>query len=81
MAQLAFVVIPVLLVAALAWGVAFGSRRLGAGEAAGRRAAIIVVAGAVWMIATWGLAARGVFRQWDMMPAPFGLLVVAIICA
>jgi hypothetical protein len=76
---LAFVVIPVLLVAALAWGVAFGSRRLGEGQAATRRAAIVVVAGAAWMIATWVLAARGVFRHWDTMPAPFGLLVIAII--
>jgi hypothetical protein len=75
----AFVAIPVLLVAALACGVAVGSSRLGERGAAGRRAAFIVVAGAAWMIATWVLAARGVFRQWDTMPAPFGLLIIAIV--
>ena len=79
-ATLAFVVIPVLLAAGLAWGVAAAARRLGENPAIGQRALIITVVGAAaWMGGTWVAAASGVLRQWQATPPPFMILVVGIV--
>jgi hypothetical protein len=79
-ATLAFVVIPVLLTALLATGVAVASRRLGEDAATRRRAVVLTAVGsAVWMVATWVAAASGVLRQWQATPPPFMLLVVGIV--
>jgi hypothetical protein len=74
----AFVLIPILLVAALGWGVAAAWRRAGALAAESRRAASLTVAGAaVWMALTWGAASRGLLQRWDRTPPPFAILIAA----
>ncbi len=79
-ATLAFVVIPVLLAAGLAWGVAAAARRLGEDPATRRRAVILTVVASVgWMGVTWFAAASGVLRQWQATPPPFMILVVGIV--
>jgi hypothetical protein len=79
-APLAFIVLPVVMATALAWGVVVASRRLGENPATRRRVLIVTVAGAAaWMGATWLVAARGVFHQWNATPPPFMLLVVGIV--
>src|SRR5687768_9707624 len=76
----AFIVIPVLLALALAWGAGVAWRRSGAWASPARRVSVITTGAAVaWMASTWALAASGVFRQWERMPPPFALLVVAIV--
>jgi hypothetical protein len=75
--DLSFIIIPVLLVAALVAGVYAASRRLGE-PADERRLALIATIGgaAVWMIATWIMAARGTFRLWnEFTPPPFAFLI------
>jgi hypothetical protein len=73
-------VIPVLLVAALVWGVWTASRRLGEPARVRTRLAVVTaVAAAIWMVLTWMLAQTGVFRRWDATPPPFALLVVGIV--
>ena len=75
---LSFVLIPLALAAALVYGVYAASRALGEPEATRRRAVTITASGAaVWMAGTWIVAESGVLRQWDAMPPPFALLVVA----
>ncbi len=79
--DLSFIIIPVLLVAALIAGVYVASRRLGESPDE-RRTALIVTAGgaAVWMIATWINAARGTFRLWtEFTPPPFAYLVIGVL--
>jgi hypothetical protein len=77
---LAFVVIPVLLVAALVWGVATAPTRLGEPRGAAWRAgAITLLAAAAWMSATWAAAARGVLLDFAATPPPFAVLVLAIL--
>ena len=79
-APLAFIVLPLLLVAGLAWGVVEASRRLGENPATRRRALIVTAAGAAaWMGGTWVVAARGTFHQWQATPPPFMILVIGII--
>ena len=78
-AVLAFVLIPLLLLGAFAWGVGAAWRRAGAARPAARRAASwSAAAGAAWMALTWGAAASGVLRAWDRTPPPFAFLVVAV---
>lgn len=79
--DLSFIIIPVLLVAALIAGVYVASRRLRESPDERRRALIVTVGGAaVWMIATWINAARGTFRLWtEFTPPPFAYLVGGII--
>jgi hypothetical protein len=78
-AVLAFVAIPLALVAALTWGVVLAWRRSGATAAATVRAAVLTLAGSAgWMAFTWTIAASGSFRQWDRLPPPLALLVVTI---
>jgi hypothetical protein len=79
-APLAFIVLPVAMAAALAWGVVAASRRLGEDPATRRRALIVTVAGAAaWMGGTWVAAALGVIRQWNATPPPLLLLVLGIV--
>ena len=79
-ATLAFVALPVLMAAALVWGVAAASRRLGENPAIRRHALVLTVVGAAaWMGGTWVAAARGVLRQWQATPPPFMILVVGIV--
>jgi hypothetical protein len=79
-ATLAFIVIPLLLAAALACGVAAASRRLGEDAAVRTRALIITAVGAAaWMGATWVAAASGVLRRWQARPPPFIGLVLGIV--
>lgn len=76
---LAFVIIPVLLVAALASGVALGSRRIG--EAPGTRLRVVsltITAAVAWMASTWAAAQSGALLDFDRTPPPFALLVVGI---
>jgi hypothetical protein len=77
-AVLAFVVIPVVLVAALAWGIAVASRRTGEPIAARRRALTVLLIAGAWMTMTWVAAASGVLRRWDATPPPFALLVLGV---
>ena len=73
----AFVVLPLGVGAAFVWATWWAWRCDGA-AAARRTAARAAVATAVWLAATWLVADRGVLRQWERTPPPFGLLVVAI---
>lgn len=77
--DLSFIVIPVLLAAALIAAVFFASRRLGEPSAM-RRVAVIVtaIAAVVWMASTWVMAMQGTFRIWDATPPPFAVLVLAV---
>lgn len=78
--QAAFVVIPVLLAAALVWGVAVAARRLGEDRATQRRAVLTTIIGAaVWMGGTWLAAASGLLRRWNATPPPFVILIAGII--
>jgi hypothetical protein len=80
LATLAFVVIPIVLAAGLAWGVAAASRRLKEDSSTRQRAVTVtIVASAAWMAATWVAAASGVLRQWHATPPPFMFLVAAIV--
>lgn len=77
---LTFVVIPILLVAALAWGVFAAARRLGEPPSLRRQLVIVTIAAAaVWMSLTWMLAVTGVLQRWDASPPPFMVLLVAIL--
>jgi hypothetical protein len=77
---LAFVVIPIALVAALAWGVAVSWRRAGAEPATARRAGILtLLSSAAWMAITWTASVSGLFANFERTPPPFGLLVLAIL--
>jgi hypothetical protein len=77
---LAFVVIPLILAAALVWAAGYSWRRAGVETPRVVRAITMTLAGtATWMSVTWVVAASGAFRQWDRMPPPFGLLVLAIV--
>jgi hypothetical protein len=79
LAVAAFIVVPVLLWAALVWGAATAWRRSGASQSSTRRIALLTAAaGALWMAATWALAESGVLRNWDQTPPPFGLFILSI---
>jgi hypothetical protein len=76
----AFVIIPVLLVAALMRGTYVAWQRDGATPSKARRAALVVATIAiVWMALTWAAAQSGILRRWDRNPPPFGLLVAGIV--
>jgi hypothetical protein len=77
---LAFVVIPAVLAAALAWGATVSWRRAGAEPAAARRAGVLtLLTSAAWMAITWIASASGIFANFERTPPPFGLLVLAIL--
>jgi hypothetical protein len=76
----AFVVIPVLLVLALAWGAGAAWRRSGAPPAAAARVSVLACAAGIgWMALTGAAAQSGVLRRWEATPPPFGLLVLATV--
>jgi hypothetical protein len=76
----AFVVIPVLLVAALVWGAVAASVRCGQpGRVAVRGAVVVALAATAWMAATWIAAASGILRRWDATPPPLVVLLAAIV--
>lgn len=78
-AVLAFVIIPLLLVATFGWGVSVAWRRTGATPRAARRAALwSVLLAAVWLLITWTAAASGILRAWDRVPPPFAFLVAGV---
>ena len=77
-AVLAFVVIPCLLAVAFVGAVWFAWQRTTPARAP-RATAIALALTAVWMAVTWQLADFGTFRQWDITPPPFALLVLAIL--
>jgi hypothetical protein len=80
-AKLAFVIIPVTLVAGLFWGVGVASERLGEEPSVRRRAlAVTLSLASAWMAVTWRAAESGVLRLWNATPPPFALLVVGILC-
>ncbi len=75
----AFVVLPLLLVCALAWGTAVAWRCDGASRDSSRRVALLVAAAALgWMAVTWAAARSGILRNWDRTPPPFAFLVLSI---
>jgi hypothetical protein len=79
-AVLAFIVIPVVLVALLAWGVAHAWSRAGRPPVSTRRAVLLTILGAaVWMGMTALAAQSGALRNWTANPPPFALLVVAVV--
>jgi small-conductance mechanosensitive channel len=74
---LAFVVLPAVIAILFVWGVAAAWQRTGG---AGAKAAVPAAGFTlIWMGTALGLADRGVFRNWDATPPPFGLLVLALI--
>ena len=76
----AFVIIPVLLSAVFAFGVAHAWRRSGASRSATARAVMFAIAGAAgWMAVTAAITRSGVLREWDRNPPPFMLLVVGVL--
>lgn len=76
----AFIVIPLILVAALFWGTAVAWRRSGAAPEQSTRAAMVSgLAALIWMAITWGAAQSGILRNWDQTPPPFAFLVLAIV--
>jgi hypothetical protein len=76
---LAFVIIPVVLVALTTWGIHAAWRRAGSPPARARRAALLFFGGAaVWMALTWWAADTGILLDWDSTPPPFAVMVVAI---
>lgn len=77
---LAFILIPIALIALLAWGVSHAWIRDGQSLPAARRAAsFTVVAAAAWMAIAAAAAQSGVLRDWTANPPPFALLVAAIL--
>ena len=79
-ANLAFVVIPFLLLAALMFATVAAWQRSGASLSAMWWTTILVGVAAVgWMETTWMLAERGVFQHWDRTPPPFAFLVAGIV--
>ena len=79
-AVLTFIAIPVLLVAALAIGVAYSARRLG--EPPGARLRVVsltIAAAAAWMASTWAAAQSGALLDFERTPPPFALLLAGIV--
>jgi hypothetical protein len=76
----AFIWIPVLLACAFTAATWSAWRQTGHSPAQSTRAALMAAgAAALWMAATWLLAARGVFQHWDRLPPPFAFLVAAVL--
>ena len=79
-AVLAFIVIPLALLAAFGYGTATAWRRAGASKAAARRAALVaLLAATAWMALTWTAAARGWLLDFHSTPPPFAWLVLGIL--
>ena len=79
-AVLIFLLLPIVLLAALTWAAVVAWRRDGRSRAAaGRVGATCAIAGMLWMSLTWQTAENGVLRQWGRTPPPFAIFVVAIL--
>ena len=79
-AVLAFIVIPLALLAAFGYGTATAWRRAGASRDAARRAALVaLLAATAWMALTWTAAARGWLLDFQSTPPPFAWLVLGIL--
>ena len=75
-----FIVLPLLLVALLAWGTLAAWRRAGVSPARARRVMLLVSLGAAtWMFATWTFAGRGRFLDFTSTPPPFAGLVLGVV--
>jgi hypothetical protein len=76
----AFVVIPLVLVAALVAGSEWAGRRLGEDPGRRRRWRWITAGGSLLWLAATGVAAQsGVLRRWDAVPPPFAAMPAAIL--
>lgn len=75
-----FILIPLALTVALAWGVNAAWQRAGEPGAAARRAALLMwIAALAWMTITWIAAGSGRLGDWQTVPPPFTLLMAATI--
>jgi hypothetical protein len=75
-----FVVLPLILVALLAWGTLAAWQRAGDSPARARRVMLLVtLATAAWMAVTWTAASRGLLMDFTSTPPPFGLLVAVVV--
>jgi hypothetical protein len=76
---LAFIVLPILVVVALAVGVWLAWTKAGApAPRAWRAAGLVTLAAAAWMAVTWAVADSGALRRWDSMPPPFALFALSL---
>jgi hypothetical protein len=80
-AVLTFVLMPLALAAALAWGLLAASTRVAEPRQGRRRAIWAGIAVAAWMAITGLAAASGTLRRWDATPPPFALLAISIVIA
>lgn len=79
-ATAAFVVIPLVLMAAFGFAVWLSARRAGDSvPRAARATALTLVAMGIWMLISWRAADSGALRQWDAFPPPFLLLPAAVV--
>jgi hypothetical protein len=75
-----FVVLPLLVAAMFVGGVEWAGRRRGDDEGTRQRRVLPVAVGTVvWLALTGLLAASGVLRRFDVLPPPFGILVLSIV--
>ncbi|WP_437681937.1 hypothetical protein [Sorangium sp. So ce131] len=75
--ELGFAALALLVAALFVWGAARGSAA--AGAAPSRRAAAAAAAGvALWMGATWALAASGTLARFDLRPPPMALMFAVV---
>jgi hypothetical protein len=76
----AFIVLPLGLVALLAWGTLAAWQRAGDPPARARRVMLLVtLAAAAWMAVTWTAASRGLLLDFSRTPPPFGLLMAGVL--
>jgi len=76
---LAFVLIPLVLVALFGWAVYYSARKAGDTSAHARRTALLVVAAAAgWMALTWTMASRGMLLA-QGRPPRVALVLVAVL--
>jgi hypothetical protein len=76
---LTFILLPAALAILLVWGTARAWARTGRAASGTRAAVLVAVCALVWMGGSLLLADHGTFRDWDAMPPPFALMVVAIL--
>src|SRR5687768_11763169 len=78
-ARAAFIALPLLVAAATVAGTWVAYRRAGATvEHSARMTTVTGIGIALWMAATWGLAARGTLAHWETIPSPFMVLALVM---